>query len=467
MQGLAALRGLHAAWLLLACASATVLKAKVGEISKAAVRREQAFRTPLPKPVAVPLKRTHDFQHTYYYGEMTVGGYPQVVMLDSGSWQLVLPATCEGQSPDAAGTSCCPSDKCPKATYRLKSNRSVERSELEEISYLGGSVVVLNGHDTVTLPGLPGWPFENIPVSVVVDHEVPILKTASAQAIFGISPGDAWGNDNEVLTTMGVDRIPVCLEQSGEGGVALFNDSPKGQGDAGSWRWVASSMKKYWGSWSNDWKLSTGTGEAETLGCVEDDCALILDTGTPLMNLPGAMYDKMEQHIRDRGIEDCSDLSRFPTLNFTIGGLDLSLSPEAYIADGGEAPAGANLRMAGLQFPVMPMTSQDRILLQSGKAFRQCVLLFEHYGEDATIRGYGPLITLGLLSFRDYEVQFDLAERIIRFGEARADCSANVSKKSRLPRPSAGARKLLEVVPHKLAPSLLAKHGAAAMHHAQ
>lgn len=446
--------GLRGAGLLWACASA--LKAV-----RAAVVRRQAEATP-PAPVPVHLKRTHDFTHTFYYGEVTVGGYPQVAMLDSGSWALLLPATCDGLPQSAEGATCCSGAKCPSASYRLGEShrRDSAHPELEEVPYLGGNCTVLGGFDSVALPGAA--PVADIPVSVVVDHSVSLFQTSAAQAIFGISPGDSSGEPNRVLAAMGVERITICLEQSGEGGVALFNDSPKGPADEGSWKEVRATMRQYWGTWSNDWQLA-GAGAAESLGCVEDDCAVIIDTGTPLINLPRAMYDTMEKHIRDRGIDDCSDLSKFPTLNFTVGGAELSLSPEAYIADGGDRPAEANLRVAGLQFPAMPMTSQDRLLWQSGKTFRQCVLLFEHYGEDMSIWGYGPLITLGLLSFRDYEVQFDVAARAVRFGEARADCGTSPASKSRLPRPSAGARKLLEVIPHKLAPSLLARGGAAAL----
>lgn len=414
------------------------------------LRREAAA------PQLVQLKRTHDFEHTYYYSEFEVGGYKQVTMMDSGSWELVLPASCDGLPAAAEGSSCCGKATCPSASYKLTSHRrDAERPDLGEIPYLGGSCTVLDGFDSVGLPGAE--PLPDVPVRVIVDHSIHFFKTASAQAIFGISPGDPTGGPNKVLSAMGVERFTVCLDQSGEAGAIWLNDSPKASADKASWKEVRSTMRQYWGTWTSDWQLA-GAGAAVPLGCIEDDCGVIIDTGTPLINLPQAMYDTMEKHIHGRGVADCSDLSKFPTLRFTIGDQALELSPEAYVADGGERQPGTSLLVAGLQFPAMPMSSEDHMLWKSGKPFRQCVLLFEHYGEDAQMWGYGPLVTLGLLSLRDYRVQFDLGARKMRFGEAAADCS-QPQNRSRLERPT-GARRLQAVVPHKLAPSLLARAGA-------
>jgi len=385
-----------------------------------------------------------------------VGGYPQVTMMDSGSWALVLPASCDGLPTTAEGSSCCGKETCPSASYKLTNHRrDAAKPDPGEITFLGGSCTVLDGYDSVGLPGAAT--FSDVPVRVIVDHSIHFFKTASAQAIFGISPGDYAGGPNRVLSAMGVDRFTVCLDQSGEAGAIWLNDSPKGSADKASWKEVRSTMRQYWGTYTSDWQLG-GAGAAVPLGCIEDDCGVIIDTGTPLINLPQAMYETMEKHIRANGLADCSDLSKFPTLHFTIGDQALELSPEAYVADGGERQPGASLLVAGLQFPAMPMSSADHLLWKSGKPFRQCVLLFEHYGEDAEMWGYGPLVTLGLLSLRDYQVQFDLGARKMRFGRAPADCS-RPQNRSRLERPT-GARELQAVVPHKLAPSLLARVGA-------
>lgn len=407
-----------------------------------------ALKLQKPKDAfSVKLKRTHDFLHTFYYGSVFVGGYPQLAIMDSGSWELVLPASCEGLAESDQGDRCCAPEKCPWASYRITSLVRDDEDDLDDIPFLSGSCTVRDGTDTVVLGGKA---MSNIPVRTIVDHEIDFYKTSHAQAIFGLAPRDNWGFDNMVLGAMGVDRFTLCLDPNeGDEGVIWFNSVPGVSSD--HWMVTKSNMMQFWGTSTSKWRLAAGKSETH-LGCETEHCGVFIDTGTPLMNLPEHMYQVLQKKLNDDGVKDCSDLSKFPTLKFMIGDHELELGPDSYLADGG---VRSELLVENLQFPPMPMSSSDELLLKSSKPFRQCVMLFEHFAADQHSARFGKLITLGLLTFSNYMVQFDLKAEEIRFQKALVGCE--IGQKARAHK---GPRKLQTVDLDMLNPSLFSRRHA-------
>merc|ERR1719343_1962667 len=78
--------------------------------------------------------------------------------------------------------------------------------------------------------------------------------------------------------------------------------------------------------------LANGTVE---LGCQKTKCSAIVDTGTSLLVAPSkvvdSIYDLADAWEAAGGT--CDDLSDLPELRFTLGGLDFSLPPEAYMGE--------------------------------------------------------------------------------------------------------------------------------------
>merc|ERR1719454_1499515 len=77
-----------------------------------------------------------------------------------------------------------------------------------------------------------------------------------------------------------------------------------------------------------EWDKETG------VGC-DPSCGAVIDTGTSLLTPPPEVVDLIQKSIEAKDIEDCSDLSKFPTLAFKLNGKDLSLPPQSYIGDAG------------------------------------------------------------------------------------------------------------------------------------
>jgi len=408
-----------------------------------------------------------------YYGTIKIGGQSQQAIYDTGSFEIVLLSQCaRGED---VGTeeqpNCCSYSKCPKAVY--SSSKSIfwkpKESGFEQITYGSGPVLVKGGFDQVSIGSGDTFEFlkgeiieaDQVPVRVVVDHQIDLFYETKLQAIVGLGPGEFEKQGNRMATHLGIKRFNVCYDEDpNKDGFITWND--KDRSDDPEWVTVPVLGKTFWATPATDFKLvmpdpvkgmafakkweisdiwsdiskqfkDPDEWDKETsIGC-DPSCGAVIDTGTSLLTPPPEAVDQIQRAIEAKDIEDCSDLSKFPTLAFKLNGQDLSLPPQSYIGDAGlQDPL--EFRNVHLAFPLLPMKSADLHLIQKGDPVHSCVLMLSR-GDETEQTPWGSMIIFGMSLFRKYSVQFDLAAdfegkepslsnptRMMRFAEASPDC---------------------------------------------
>merc|ERR1719221_1503567 len=71
--------------------------------------------------------------------------------------------------------------------------------------------------------------------------------------------------------------------------------------------------------------------EGLALGC-ENGCGALLDTGTSLMAIPGSVINAIIALTLEPGFKRCN-LSEMPSIKIRLGGQDVVVPPDAYIAE--------------------------------------------------------------------------------------------------------------------------------------
>jgi len=149
-------------------------------------------------------------------------------------------------------------------------------------------------------------------------------------------------------------------------------------------------------------------------------CAAIVDSGTTLLGLDSVSYDNMFRFISQMG-KDCSDLSVYPSLHFKIGDGEIVLPPSAYIA---EVYGFASDTMGTLMHRAKPGPFQNASRLHEIGEQVMCQLMIMDMGTLQT--PFGPEIIMGMSTFREYYVTFDLGngrdDRTIFFSPANDNC---------------------------------------------
>jgi hypothetical protein len=286
-----------------------------------------------------------------------------------------------------------------------------------------------------------------MPVKVIVDHDVELFKQTDMQAIVGIGPGDWADRKNRMYHRLGVKRFMVCFqENSKDDGFMTWND--KDRTNDPLWQTVPVPGQVFWALPTSDFKMVGAPGflglhSDKNVGC-QPSCGGIIDTGTSLITPPPSVVQAIQASLENGDVEDCSDLSRFPTFEFKLNGATLSLPPQSYIADAGYTEVFLKHRF--LSLPTLPMTKQDAKLVKKARALKQtetkvrsCVLLLSPNDEPEETQ-YGPMVIFGMSLFRKYAVQFDLSgdvegkkhtskapTRFLHLAEAAPDCEGPVS----------------------------------------
>lgn len=362
----------------------------------------------------------------------------------------------------AQNITCCRTAKCPFAAYHTKAsglNFLDDGKSLEKIVYGSGKTTVKPAHDHVQIKenfyvGKNNHLIadQNVPVKVIVDHEVELFEKTKLQAIVGVGPGKFDDRANRMTSHLGIQRFTFCLhEDANKDGKIIWND--KRRHDDADWMTVPSPAVQFWGAPSSSWTLTDKWGpwsvftHTAPVGC-EGGCGAVIDTGTSLITPPKEVTQAITAALESGSVEDCSDLSKFPTLNFKLGDHDFSLPPESYIADAGTMEmdgqeAGNMHEELGLAVPLLPMNKASaKVALhrrRNGEAAEahQCVLLLG--GDMPQPTQYGPMLIMGMPFFRKYAVQFDLAEdfenvkaqegaptRMMHVSEAAPDCEGPI-----------------------------------------
>jgi len=425
-------------------------------------RKDQPIELAAPQKsmVGVPIKqRLKSDNGMAYYGTLHVGGVPQQSIYDTGSFDLVLASTC-GKTEDSAAFAkqqkCCDAEKCPFATYMVGKSGKYEEDadqELKQIVYGSGPVTIRQGYDHVAIHDDATMALgknvelhiatNKLPVMVIVDHQIDLFQKTQMQAIVGIGPGMYADRQSRMLYELDIKRYMICFkEQSGDDGYITWNDKDRSE-EHQEWKKIPVPGKVFWAMETSDFKFS-GTGASDvSLGC-SPTCGAILDSGTSLITPPEEVITKLKEHLEASEIEDCSDISKFPTFSFKLGGEQFTLPPYAYLADCGVMDV--SLRQRNLAFKPMPMNKAALSLLQharkNGKEEPQvhsCVLLLGQPDQNEMSQ-WGPMVIFGMSLFRKYAVQFDMskdladveqtdekeATRFVRLAEAAPDCSGTL-----------------------------------------
>jgi hypothetical protein len=256
-----------------------------------------------------------------------------------------------------------------------------------------------------------------------------------------------------MVSHLGIERFTFCLsEEARKDGKIIWNDKSREKDP--DWMTVPSTAKMFWGAHSSEWTLTSNWGpwgvfqHEGKVGC-QDGCGAVIDTGTSLITPPKEVIDAIMMEVESGGVEDCSDVSKFPTLHFKLNGQEFSLPPQSYIADAGSMGMDDAVDMhqkLGLAIPLLPMNltaerSAMRLARQRGDtaSSNKCVLLLGD-GSDMGNTQYGPMAIIGMPLFRKYAVQFDLSQdfagneatdevptRMMHFTEASPDCQGTMT----------------------------------------
>lgn len=405
----------------------------------------------LPLEQAQNRQELFNFKDLQYYAELSVGTPPQKFtgVIDTGSFELVVfSRACED---------------CGGATYDAGASSSHRAGTLaNSLSYGSGEIQANHSCDKFAIgPFQPKdqcfW--EGISASM------PLLANAQFQAIIGIGPpetpaADAWAfakstlrhinryfrkhlgegppNDlfeqaNEdistalqisearpLLSNFEVRMFSVCLgKRPGSNGFFVWNDTlPLQQPElfhtlpvVGKHTWTVRMAGVHL---SERVPTPESEGTIPMPGCA-DGCSAIVDSGTSLLVMPTDAVDAFVQLLKTRIGPGCTNLHQLPDIVFDLSGVEVSLSPDAYMGQvSGDVPAYINdvVRVRHLEL--------DDLTGGSGRC--QVAVM-----ESFTQTEHGPLWILGMPFFRKYYTTFDVgsnaSERSIRVALANDACT--------------------------------------------
>lgn len=85
----------------------------------------------------------------------------------------------------------------------------------------------------------------------------------------------------------------------------------------------------YWLIHGDDIKVD-GESTSACGGLLSKSCSLVVDTGTSIITGPSSKLNKIIEKIGNVE-QDCSNLDKLPTIQFTLAGKDFDLEPEFYV----------------------------------------------------------------------------------------------------------------------------------------
>lgn len=292
-----------------------------------------------------------------YSGEIVLGGQTIKAVLDSGSFELV-----------AFSQNC---TRCGNrsALYSAADSARAEFGDLvADQTYGSGSTTSVESWDVVKVVN---FEVERQMFWQVTSADMPILEDASFQAILGVGPpGSAYkmaadeaeqakqaavrgmqrGESKEDWDGIvahydevrdAIRRTPMLLEQADvhimstclrkerlSPGVFVWNDNDPRRLPAGVAKEVRVSGDIYWSAQLRDVRLG-----GEPIGCQEQACEGVVDTGTSLLAAPFTTVRRITELLKSRGADGCSNLGQLPNLSFKLGDQEFSLPAESYMGE--------------------------------------------------------------------------------------------------------------------------------------
>eukprot|EP00448_Togula_jolla_P028537 CAMPEP_0170619260 /NCGR_PEP_ID=MMETSP0224-20130122/27423_1 /TAXON_ID=285029 /ORGANISM="Togula jolla, Strain CCCM 725" /LENGTH=438 /DNA_ID=CAMNT_0010945341 /DNA_START=212 /DNA_END=1528 /DNA_ORIENTATION=+ len=280
----------------------------------------------------------------------------------------------------------------------------------------------------------------------VVDTAMPVLKSATFQAIVGLGPcGSAklladkrvtealqveqnikdhggevpedvsWDTQDairaqkhsnrkvDLATSLKLGTFSVCIGPwRGDPGYVVWNDDlPKTQSNY--FVNVPNVGPIHWSVQMSDVRIGHGVyggSNVVDIGCggAEGPCGAVLDTGTSLLAAPKAAIDQVDKAL-EKIDYDCSRISELPDLLFKLGDSEFSLPPESYVGKvTGIIPTALR--------EVLRSRSNSTVDTTSSETGCQSLLM-----EVDSKTQFGPMWILGLPFFRKYYTSFNSGYR--------------------------------------------------------
>jgi len=310
------------------------------------------------EPFSQKLDNHDDMQYT---GVINVGGQELNAIYDTGSFELlVFSSRC---------TAC--------------GEHSVLFDQHKSKSFMNGNLVTEHSFGSGTTESSEAYVDVQIGSMMssgqvfweVVSAEMPVLSEASFQAILGVGPpasavdmaqedADAAReqyenhgtkdeeqdmkhyanvvrharNATSLAANMNIKTFSFCLEKpAGGDGWFVWNDMIPRERPAEMFRIVPVVGDFYWSAKLTDVKLGVMSGSMQPtwLGCRDQECSAVMDSGTSLISAPDKVVDMIEDILAKRATPegDCSDLTGLPEFEFKINGESFSLPPSSYVGE--------------------------------------------------------------------------------------------------------------------------------------
>ncbi|KAM8971973.1 cathepsin E-B-like [Pelodytes ibericus] len=270
-----------------------------------------------------------DYMNAQYYGEISVGTPPQnfTVVFDTGSSNFWIPS------------SYCVSEAC-QVHEKFKSYQSLSYKhggKSFSIHYGTGQLVGITGKDTLQISDIsimgmdfgqsvmePGRTFVLAQFDGVLGLGYPSLAVAGAVPVF-----------DQMIEQKLVNK-PVFsfhLNRDGDshyGGELIFGGIDKSV-FKGPIHWVPLTEKGYWQIRVDNIKVN-----GKIVFC-HNGCEAIVDSGTSLITGPSADVKQLQEILGAKPtlfgeyILDCAMASSIPSVTFTIGNRDYTLTSDQYV----------------------------------------------------------------------------------------------------------------------------------------
>ncbi|XP_043943936.1 cathepsin E isoform X1 [Protopterus annectens] len=274
-------------------------------------------------------ERLYNYMDAQYYGEVTIGTPPQrfTVIFDTGSSNFWIPS------------SYCISEAC-RVHQKFESFLSKTYTHSGEhlaIKYGTGQILGIVGKDKVTISNLTIWEQE---FGESVFEPGLTFKLAQFDGILGLGyPSLAVGGATPVF-----DRM---IEQHKVNSPVFSFFLKRGKGDSyggelllggidhalykGTLNWIPVTEKGYWQIKMDNIKIQG------SVALCSESCQAILDTGTSLITGPSKDIKRIQESIGASPTVygeyyiDCRRLSSLPSITFTIGEVEYTLTAEQYV----------------------------------------------------------------------------------------------------------------------------------------